>query len=100
MVDNKGQETGPDPGLSPRNGAEKMHRLLLAGLIVLTGCTSLTGPRKRAINPPERADVPGLSIREQEYRGRDQLSYPDIGRAVGPRTWAEVPADQYGRLSH
>jgi hypothetical protein len=78
-----------------------MRQLLLMGLILLVsmGCADLMGPRKRAMNP-EKVDPPGLPISEQEYRGRDRLAYPDPSRNAGPRTWAEVPAEQYGQLSH
>jgi hypothetical protein len=67
--------------------------------LLVTGCAGLTGPRKRAMNP-EKIDVPCMPIPRQEYRGRDQLAYPDPSWSRGPRTWADVPEGQYGQLSH
>ncbi len=76
-----------------------MRRLVMVAVMLLAGCESLMGPRKRAL-APEKVDPPYLTIKEQEYRGRDRLAYPDPQPWVGPRTWAEVPAQQYGQLSH
>jgi hypothetical protein len=77
-----------------------MRRLLLVSLLLLAGCESLIGPRKRAM-APEKVDPPYLPIKEQEYRARDRLAYPaEASPDVGPRNWMEVPAQQYGRLSH
>jgi hypothetical protein len=76
-----------------------MRRLILVSLLVLAGCQSLIGPRKRAMMP-EKVDPPYLPIKEQEYRARDRLAYPDSTPDVGPRTGMELPAQQYGRLSH
>ena len=76
-----------------------MYRLLLVGLLVLGGCADLVGPRKRAVNR-EKVDVPYLPIPEQEYRGRDRLAFPMEGHYNLPRTYAEIPEEQWGRLSH
>jgi hypothetical protein len=102
---NEDSKAGPEPGLSRWSGAEKMRQFLLVGLVLLAGCESLMGPRKRVM-APEKVDPPCMPIPEQQYRARDRLAYPDTypyvsgGAGVGPRTWAEVPAEQYGRLSH
>ena len=76
-----------------------MRRLLLVCLLLLTGCESLVGPRKRAMSP-QKVDPPNLPINEQEYRARDNLAFPDSTPDVGPRTWMEMPSQQYGRPSH
>jgi hypothetical protein len=76
-----------------------MRGCLLVGLLLLFGCADLQGPRKRAFQP-EKVDVPYLPIPEQEARGRQRLPYPFEGYNNGPRTYAEIPAEQYGRLSH
>jgi hypothetical protein len=49
---------------------------------------------------PEKVDSPYLPIPEQEARGRQRLPYPFEGYNNGPRTYAEIPAEQYGRPSH
>jgi hypothetical protein len=69
-----------------------MRGILLAGLLLVAGCADIMGPRKRALSP-QAVDSPYLTLREQEVRGRDRLAYPDPSRDVGPRTWAEVPAE-------
>lgn len=76
-----------------------MYRILLVGLLVLGGCADLVGPRKRAMNP-QKVDLPYLPIPEQEYRGRDRLSFPMNDQGTGPRTYAEIPSEQWGGLSH
>jgi hypothetical protein len=73
-----------------------MARLVLMGLVLLGGCTGLDGPYKHMAKPTLLTG-PGLTIREQEDRGRDRLALPesslDIGRmSVGPPTYAENPA--------
>ncbi len=76
-----------------------MCRFLLGSVLFVTGCAGLQGPWQRA-RYPEKVDVPGMPIPEQEFRGRDRLAYPDPSRSAGPRNWAAVPSEQYGQLSH
>ncbi len=73
-----------------------MRRLMLVGLVVLGGCTGIDGPRAHLAKPEVLAG-PGLSIREQEFRGRDRLALPESSKdislsSVGPPTYAENPA--------
>ncbi|HEY7426684.1 MAG TPA: hypothetical protein VH682_20785 [Gemmataceae bacterium] len=77
-----------------------MRRLLLLGLLVLTGCTGLQGPRKRDVNP-QRVDPPGMPIPEQQARARDRTAYQEAKPYwVGPRTYQELPEQQWGQPSH
>lgn len=77
-----------------------MRRLLLVSLLLLTGCTGLQGPRKRDLNP-QRVDPPSLPIPEQEARVRDRTAYQEAQPYwVGPRTYAEIPSQQWGAPSH
>jgi hypothetical protein len=80
---------------SPRNtpkekGTEMMHRLMMAGILLLAGCgtTNVRGPFARG---PDRVDDPYYSIAEQERRGRERLSLPETSPAVGPATLANSP---------
>jgi hypothetical protein len=53
-----------------------MRRIIMLGILLLAGCTGVTGPRQhRADNTP--IDAPWLSIAQQEQRGRDRLALPD-----------------------
>jgi hypothetical protein len=77
-----------------------MRRLLLLGLLLLTGCTGLQGPRKRDVNP-QRVDPPGMPIPQQEARARDRTAYQESQPYwVAPRTYAELPEQQWGQPSH
>jgi hypothetical protein len=76
-----------------------MRRFLLVALLLVSGCEGLMGPRRRAMYP-EKVDAPCMPIPQQEYKARERLAFPDPSWSRGPRTWAEVPADQYGMLSH
>ena len=62
-----------------------MHRLMMAGVLLLAGCgtTSVRGPFARS---PDRVDDPYYSISEQERRGRERLSLPERSLDVAPRT--------------
>ena len=78
-----------------------MRRIVLVGLVMLGGCQGIDGPRKHLAKPEVLAG-PGLTIREQEARGRDRLALPessqDLGwMGVGPPTYAENPVYR-GRL--
>jgi hypothetical protein len=76
-----------------------MRRLLLVSLLWIAGCAGTVGPRMRDAQP-KRIDPPFTPIPEQETRVREMTAYPDPSRFVGPRTWQEIPSEQYGRLSH
>lgn len=77
-----------------------MRRILLLGLLVLTGCAGIQGPRRHDMNP-ERLDPPNLPMAEQEARTRDRTSYQEARPYwVGPRTFQELPEQQWGSPSH
>jgi hypothetical protein len=59
-----------------------MHRIFLAGVLILAGCQNIVGPFAR--RPPQRVDDPLLSIYEQEVRGRDRLALPLESPNVAP----------------
>ena len=59
-------------------------------LLLLAGCETVVGPRKRLFNG-EPVDDPRLSTGEQMRRARDQLAFPDSSSNVAPRTGAEIP---------
>jgi hypothetical protein len=69
--------------------AEKMHRFLVAGVLLLAGCQSILGPFSH--RKPERVDDPLLSISEQKSRGRNRYALPDESATTGPRTSMESP---------
>jgi len=67
-----------------------MRQILLLGILLLVGCQStVVGPLGRA-SCPQRADCPGLSIGEQERRGRSYLAFPDTSPATGPGKISEL----------
>jgi hypothetical protein len=70
-----------------------MARILLIGLLALTGCQGVVGPVRRTFQT-DTIDDPRLTIPEQEQRARDRLGLPEGGRDVGPPTDASLP---YGR---
>jgi hypothetical protein len=76
-----------------------MRGLVLASLLLLMGCTGITGPRGRDYLD-KRVDRPYVPIPDQRDRASANLAYPQTGYNLGPRTYAEIPAEQYGRLSH
>lgn len=76
-----------------------MQRLLLVSLLMLAGCAGTTGPRMRDANP-QKVDPRGLPIYKQEERAKANLPYPNIQYGVAPRTWQEIPEEQWGQLSH
>ena len=76
-----------------------MRRFLLLSLLMLAGCAGTTGPRMRDASP-QKVDPRGLPIPEQEQRANANLPYPNIQYGMGPRTWAEIPEEQYGQRSH
>jgi len=59
-----------------------MRRLLLLGVLLLTGCSTTDGPFRR--NRSERVDDPYYSVQEQQRRGRAGLSLPDETLLGGP----------------
>ncbi len=66
-----------------------MHRLLLVGILFLTGCHNVVGPFQS--RQPQRVDDPLLSINEQKRRGRDRLALPEEGASVAPSTGTQPP---------
>lgn len=68
-----------------------MYRLLLIGLLLLTGCQNIMGPFQS--RRPERVDDPLLTINEQKRRARDRLALPDEAVTVAPPT-GTAPAGQ------
>lgn len=76
-----------------------MFRMLLIGLLLVTGCQgTLVGPRQRAYRP-ERSDSPGLTIAEQERRARYLIALPDSTPVGGPKTYGDfvTPNGRYAR---
>ncbi len=69
-----------------------MRRLLSVGLLLLVGCQTVVGPRKRLFNG-EQVDAPAFVHRpgEQMRRARDQLAFPEGSPNIAPRTGAEIP---------
>jgi hypothetical protein len=60
-----------------------MRKIIIAGLLCLTGCQNLVGPF--GYRSPTRVDDPRLPIEEQQKRARDRLALPDETGQVGPR---------------
>jgi hypothetical protein len=59
-----------------------MRKLILTGLLFLTGCQNLVGPL--GYRKPQRVDDPSVTIGEQEQRARDRLALPDDIKDVAP----------------
>jgi hypothetical protein len=74
-----------------------MRGTVLAGMLLLTGCAGLQGPRAHFCKP-EIVDDPRISLAEQESRGRDRLALPEPSNDVAPRTYSENPA-YHGRIA-
>jgi hypothetical protein len=66
-----------------------MRRVLLLAALLFVGC-AVRGPLEHNRNP-QRVDAPGLSIPEQEVRGRDRMSQHDFHWYIAPRTYDEFP---------
>jgi hypothetical protein len=66
-----------------------MRRLVLAALLVLTGCANVNGPFVARL--PQRVDEPCATISEQEKRGRDRLALPYNEPDAMPRSY--VPSN-------
>jgi hypothetical protein len=66
-----------------------MVRLVLVGVLFLTGCHNINGPFQP--RKPERVDDPLLSINDQARRGRDRLALPEEGATVAPSTGMQPP---------
>lgn len=66
--------------------------LLLAVVMMLSGCQGVVGPFQRKPAPTQpRVDDPRLPISEQERRGRDQLALPQWSPNLLPGTYGELP---------
>jgi hypothetical protein len=67
-----------------------MHRLLVLGILFVTGCANTVGPLEH-FRDRTRVDDPYLSISEQQQRGRDRLARPDPDPNVAPPTNIDAP---------
>lgn len=76
-----------------------MHRFLLMGVLLLAGCVGTTGPRMRDADP-RVVDPPNLPVFLQRERALATLPYPNIQYGTTPRTWQEIPSEQWGKTSH
>jgi hypothetical protein len=65
--------------------------VVTAGLLFVVGCQGVEGPFARRERPPVFIDAPGLTIEEQEKRGRDRVGLPEKSPDIAPRTGAEEP---------
>jgi hypothetical protein len=64
-----------------------MQRILIVGLLLLSGCQGVVGPLERC--PwAERVDDPRLSVQEQQRRARDRLALPETSANVAPKTFS------------
>jgi hypothetical protein len=70
-----------------------MRKLILVGVLMLTGCQGIVGPFQ--VRKPERVDDPQYTIDEQQRRGRDRLAIP--AQDVGPQSGVELPPNYGGR---
>jgi hypothetical protein len=74
-----------------------MRKLMLAGILVLTGCQGVVGPFQRA-RMKDPVDDPRLTINEQQQKARERLAYPeDVPGAEAPRTMEPPDTNRYGR---
>jgi hypothetical protein len=53
-----------------------MRRIIMLGILLLAGCEGINGPRVHR-QDTTKVDDPGLTIAEQEARGRDRLALPE-----------------------
>lgn len=67
---------------------------LLCGLLLLSGCESINGPRAHR---DDSYNSRTLSIDEQQQRGRENLAYPAMDSAAGPRLDGLTMPGQQGR---
>lgn len=75
-----------------------MRRLLALSVLLLVGCAGFTGPRMRDTSL-QNVTPRGMPIPQQQDRANAYLSYPNIRPGMGPRTWMEIPEEQYGQRS-
>ncbi len=75
-----------------------MRRILALSVLLSFGCAGTTGPRMRDASR-RNVTPPGMPIPEQQDRANAYLSYPNIRPGMGPRTWMELPEQQYGQRS-
>jgi hypothetical protein len=76
-----------------------MRRLLVVSLLIAAGCAGTTGPRMRDESLQNVAPY-GMPIYQQQARAKAYLPYPNITPMTGPRTYFEIPEEQYGQRSH
>lgn len=99
MNDNYSGEVESEPHPLLKEGAEKMRRLLLVVLLLLSGCVGWTGPRTRDLSL-QKVDPRGLPVPLQEQKVKASLPYLSAPRGEGPRNWADLPEEQYGQRSN
>jgi hypothetical protein len=59
-----------------------VRRILMLGVLFLTGCQSTVGPFQA--RSPQRVDPPNVALTEQEARARNRWALPDESRKVAP----------------
>lgn len=64
--------------------------LLLLLCASAVGCKHIAGPREAWDKP--RPDQPGLTIEEQERRGRDKYATFEDDQRIGPNTYNSRPS--------
>ena len=66
------------------------RRLIVLGLITLTGCNRFSGPLET--RQMGRADAPGYTIPEQKQRGRERLAITEDDYRIGPKGYIDRPS--------
>lgn len=64
--------------------------ILGLGLVGLSGCRNIAGPLEARDKP--KADLPWLSIEEQQRRGRDKYAIPEDDPRIGPSLGIDRPS--------
>ena len=64
--------------------------LLSVGLLCLSGCRNIAGPREARQKP--KPDLPEYTIEEQERRARDKYAIPEDDRRIGPPGFIDRPS--------
>lgn len=67
-----------------------MRMILIVLLASAAGCRQFDGPCAARSKP--RADLPGLTIEEQERRARDKYAIPEDDFRIGPATGIDRPS--------
>jgi hypothetical protein len=77
-------------GLTRRRTVTRTVLILLVGLMGLSGCRNVSGPREARLKP--KPDLPEYSIEEQERRARDKYAIPEDDRRIGPPGFIDRPS--------